>query len=594
MKKKIVIFLALFMILGFLPLNTTVEATWWDTNWNEFVYIYIKKENIQTELTDYPVLVVINSTLGARCNNGNSIRFLAMDNSTEYPYEIERWNSSGDSFVYVKIPTVYAHKDTPFIMYFNNSGATDNETPPAVWTNNYTAVWHFNESSGTIIDSLGNYDLTNNGATYVHNSHIGGGYSFDGINDYMNVSGFTPNDVGAITFLTQRGCSSCGRRRFCGAVDYFEAVVRGDNLLTNHLFVAGAGILTGTALTDTTNFHHLVFSWNYSSNFNEIYDDGILDGSGYLADDDPGGNLEFELAHSNWYSGEYYNGEYAEFRIHSIDRNISWYRAEYENLINATNFTYFGTPYTHATVPPYQYNPDPYSGEVGVTIPPTLCITVGDSFNRTLTVYWFDAQTWTQFAVNVSVNTTTGDVRLCQPNTNFTTLNVTYCWSVNVTHGTAWSNATYCFNTTTGNIPDVTDPYPADNSLSVCLPVSVGINVTDIDQHNFSVWFYTNASGTWQEMGQSYINVTDGYYYVYATEFTNYNTTYWWRVKAQDEVGLVNWSVYNSPFKFTTSAFPCGACDKIVCCDDYSLFLFMGFLGIFGLFSFILFRGKKE
>ena len=597
MKKKIILLISFLIIFSLIPLNDSVTAVWWDSDWQSYVSIYIKKENIDEVLYDFPVLLKINSSITQHCNGGDSIRFLSSDNSTVYDYEIERWNSSGVSLVWVKIPVVYPNVDTEFEMYYNNSGASDAQSPSNVWSNNFTAVWHFNESSGVVVDSTGNgYNLTNNGATYVQNGHIGGGYNYDGINDYMNVSNFNPNDVGAISFITLRGCTSCGRRRFCGAVDNFEAVIRGDNYLTNHLYVLGVGILAGTPLTDTTDYHHLAFTWNYSNYLNTIYDDSILDASGYLANDPPASNLEFELAHSSWFAGEYYNGIMDEFRVHSIDRNSSWWKAEYENNNNASNFTIWSSPISQSDSPPLQYNEVPNDGG-GADVVPDLFITVDDDFDRDLDVYFYSnsSGSWQLFATNFSVNTSTGAVILQQLNTNFSANNVTYWWSVNVTNGFAWNNKTYSFTTTVGTEPYVFNFVPADNS-SVFLSVSLGVTVEDIDGHSMDIEFYTNASGTWELIGTVITDVYDGEYWVFGYPFILFNHTYYWKVKVTDEVGLTNTTVYSRTFKFHTEdqPEPANPCNRMMCCDDNYIYMFMGMLGLFGVLSIAVVLNKKN
>jgi len=591
---KLIILFLVFSFLLFLPISSdNAEGAWWDTDWQYWVVITVPDYNINGHLYDFPVPIIINSTVATNCNSdGSDIRFLLTDNSTQLDYEIERWDSSSNSIVWVKVPHLAPDADNDIIMYYGNPSATDAQNPTGVWSNNFTAVWHFNESSGTIYDSTSNnYDLTNNGATYIKNADgLGGAYSFDGINDYLQVTGFNPNNKGTISFITVRGCSGCGRRRFCGAVDEFEAVVRGDNLLTNHLFVKGAGILSGSPLTDTTNFHHLMFTWNYSDNLNLIYDNGIFDASGYLADDDPGTSLTFQIAHSTWYAGEYYNGTIDEFRIASINRSINWTEAEYLSTTDPHNFTLWRTHFSQADVPPYQYNEIPVDDGSSDTLP-NLFITVGDDFNRTLDVYFYSnvSGSWQLFGSNLSVNST-GDVILQQYNANFTDYNTTYWWTVNVTNGNAWSNATYNFTTSLGHIPDVYDETPPDGSTNNYLPISLGVRVADNDSHWMDIEFYTNESGTWTQIGSTITGVYNGTYYVYAPQFTQYNTTYWWKVKVTDQLGLTNTTVYATSFNFTTAVRPKTdkICDGMNCCGDIDVFSYFGIFGIFSIIAIFL------
>ena len=82
-------------------------------------------------------------------SDGSDIRFTASDNSTNLDYEIESWDVNGNSYVWVRIPTVAAGGTTTIFMYFDNPSATLGSNPTSLWTR-YNAVWHLEESaSGT-------------------------------------------------------------------------------------------------------------------------------------------------------------------------------------------------------------------------------------------------------------------------------------------------------------------------------------------------------------------------------------------------------------------------------------------------------------
>ena len=75
---------------------------------------------------------------------------------------------SGDSYVWVRVPALAAGSATGYIwMYYNNSTATDAQTPNTVWdenaSNNFKAIWHLKEDptatcsgSNDICDSTAN------------------------------------------------------------------------------------------------------------------------------------------------------------------------------------------------------------------------------------------------------------------------------------------------------------------------------------------------------------------------------------------------------------------------------------------------------
>ena len=107
-----------------------------------------------TTLANFPVLVRLaaNSPTGFDYNDcaadGSDIRF-ADAYGNLIPHEIDTWNTSGESLVWVSVPSV-SGTATAFTMYY---GAADVSGLPAVtesdvWTGaNFNAVWHFSGSS---------------------------------------------------------------------------------------------------------------------------------------------------------------------------------------------------------------------------------------------------------------------------------------------------------------------------------------------------------------------------------------------------------------------------------------------------------------
>ena len=106
-----------------------------------------------TTLANFPVLVRLaaNSPTGFDYNDcaadGSDIRF-ADANGDLIPHEIDTWNTSGESLVWVSVPSV-SGTATAFTMYY---GADVSDLPAVtesdVWTGaNFNAVWHFSGSS---------------------------------------------------------------------------------------------------------------------------------------------------------------------------------------------------------------------------------------------------------------------------------------------------------------------------------------------------------------------------------------------------------------------------------------------------------------
>ncbi len=132
--------------------GTTPSPPWWNSN-----YSYRKKITFdnaaQTEnLLNFPVLIKLNSSRVDYNNtqdSGQDIRFVDDDGTTVLSHEIEKWNETGDSYVWVKVPQIDGSSDTDYIyIYYGNPSITQSqENVAGVWDSSYAAVWHLDEDA---------------------------------------------------------------------------------------------------------------------------------------------------------------------------------------------------------------------------------------------------------------------------------------------------------------------------------------------------------------------------------------------------------------------------------------------------------------
>ncbi len=145
-------------VLACLVLPDTANAqAWWDANWNEREKLPFENADQTENLVDFPVLVVINSDridYTKTLNAGEDLRFIDADGSTVLNHEIEQWNESGTSYVWVKVPQVDGSSTSDHVwMYYDNTSAADAQDPAGVWTNGYVGVWHLNEDPSGGVES---------------------------------------------------------------------------------------------------------------------------------------------------------------------------------------------------------------------------------------------------------------------------------------------------------------------------------------------------------------------------------------------------------------------------------------------------------
>jgi hypothetical protein len=172
---------------------------------NTFDQLGLNPEN----LTDFPVMIKlengVNIDYSETNDDGSDIRFVDSD-GTELSYEIESWDESGNSFVWVKVPQIDIGNEDYIYMYYSNLTAEDNQNINDVWSNGFAAVWHLGEvGDGTVgeyYDSTGQGsdgtggEGTSNFIPQQIEGFTGYAQRFDGVDDYINIGDTEPLRIG--------------------------------------------------------------------------------------------------------------------------------------------------------------------------------------------------------------------------------------------------------------------------------------------------------------------------------------------------------------------------------------------------------------
>jgi len=143
-------FISLLVISWFslgIPLET---MAWWDDSWGKRVKITFNNSAQSENLQNFPVLIKLNSSridYEETKDQGQDIRFVDSNDITLLAHEIEKWDETGTSYVWVKVPQIDGSSNTDYIwMYYANAGASDGQNVEAVWSNGYVAVYHLKET----------------------------------------------------------------------------------------------------------------------------------------------------------------------------------------------------------------------------------------------------------------------------------------------------------------------------------------------------------------------------------------------------------------------------------------------------------------
>lgn len=87
-------------------------------NWAPRQNIVFENLDVTENLVDFPVLVKLDSMridYSKVEDVGEDLRFTDSNGSEVLFYEIQEWNESGESFMWVKVPQIDANSDEDFI-----------------------------------------------------------------------------------------------------------------------------------------------------------------------------------------------------------------------------------------------------------------------------------------------------------------------------------------------------------------------------------------------------------------------------------------------------------------------------------------------
>jgi archaellum component FlaG (FlaF/FlaG flagellin family) len=323
-------------------------------------------------LTNFPVLVVFGTNLSANgfsyrqvaSSNGWDLVFMDSDQTQTLNYEIEKWNTNGNSYVWVQVPQltsnswIWAHWGDSNLV----SAPAPSTTNGSVWANGYVSVWHLGETNDSPHDSTSNRTtatvLTTYGScTQGAPGEIGNGCAFGG--GYISTSaatlpsGSTPRTVSTwfkkdAATTASPGEEIIGYGNNSSDGDRFGLWIGGSGI-ANALGVENQGVARSFAWTWDPNWHYLsAMLPTGQTNLSgvELYYDGIenMSATGSGAIDTVLDELSFAAIPDDHTSNLSYNfaGVLDEVRISNLPRSSNWVWAEYMNMGSNEVFNTYG------------------------------------------------------------------------------------------------------------------------------------------------------------------------------------------------------------------------------------------------------------
>jgi len=180
-------FLALIIVIAiYLALVPAVQAAF---GFRKKITIDNAKVSGTSDLLNFPLLIKIenDNDLKTTVNggqvtstNGYDIVFRAADEVTQLDHEIESYDgTTGTLTAWIKIPVLDHNDDTVIYLYYGDSSiSSSQENATGVWTNNYIAVWHLNET--TITNGT---EISESSASNLPSTSINGATSATGVSD---------------------------------------------------------------------------------------------------------------------------------------------------------------------------------------------------------------------------------------------------------------------------------------------------------------------------------------------------------------------------------------------------------------------------
>ncbi|RJQ49682.1 MAG: DUF2341 domain-containing protein [Nitrospiraceae bacterium] len=355
---------------------------WYDANWLYRQQIVSKQlitvaSNItpSSTLTNFPVLIKLSDQANPIFNkalaNGDDIVFTLSDGTTRLNHEIESYNNAAGNMefvAWVKIPTLSSSSNTNIYMYYGNNNASDQQSPAAVWDNNYKGVWHLKEGlAGTgTVDLYKDSTVNNNhGDDYTsatgQSGKVGSGQEFDAVDDYVDVMDEASLDIAdAITveawvYLK----STSGYRTFlCKGDDRYVIYFNpGTSIPVAGIYRSDYENLPYGSSINLNQWNHLSFTYDKNGGANNFitYINGVLSSSttktGPIGVDDHSLSIG-ACKYWGMYS-VYFNGFIDEVRISNIARSSDWIKTSYNTQNSPQSYLTFGTEENYRnTVPP--------------------------------------------------------------------------------------------------------------------------------------------------------------------------------------------------------------------------------------------------
>jgi murein tripeptide amidase MpaA len=449
--------------------TTKAEPTnWWNTSWQYRRQIAIDHTEITEDQTDFPILIdLTDNTLSTKVQADGDDFVFTDNNGNKLSHQIETYDSAaGHLIAWLRIPYLSSTTDTIIYLYYGNPLAESQQNPTAVWDSSYKMVLHLGETTGTHYDSTsnGNNGSPYNGVVQGVTSKIDGFDSFDGVNDYVEVThsgtitGFTTAFTASFWLkledTTRRQAilnkyNSAGNQR-AWFIEFQTHATSGKVL---GFFVSADGV---NYRQYYASFNPTAGTWYYitvvweTNTIPKFYVNGVqisTIGTGTIASIFNNTGAPLHIGRSTYETNRYLRGSLDEIRISNPARSASYILACYNSQKDPLSF-YTVSEEESLPSEPIVSNPSPDNVATNVPITlPELSFNLTD-YQEPMNYY---VSTYPDVGSGSDLGVSNGRYTITISGLQYLTA---YTWHVNVTDGTHWTNVTYTFTTEAGVLTD--------------------------------------------------------------------------------------------------------------------------------------------
>ncbi len=320
--------------------------------------LFISGYTRSTALNSFPLLVNLNSNIPGFSYNqfaspvGSDLRFTDASGQILCPYEIDNWNTSGTSSVWVLVPSI-ASSTNYIVAYWGNPALTNPAsftTNGATWTN-FSTVLHLEETGFPYADGTTLHPATSGTAPVrTASGKIANAQTFNGSSQYVVPSGAinlgnsfslsawvnldpTASNIQTIWANKPAGATANGIALFVNTFNTTDGKV----LLETGNGVNGALATSAAGAVPAGGWHHVFASVDRTAGTATLYVDGAnVTSSGNGVRTDFANNSVFNLG--RYTSGSWnFKGSIDEPRIEPL-RSADWVWATWMNIASNSAF----------------------------------------------------------------------------------------------------------------------------------------------------------------------------------------------------------------------------------------------------------------